>query len=65
LADQKNKFPPVPKQLLEKLEALFPDRCPDPEDTLDDIRVKTGEVRVVRLLRHHFDAQHKTTLPGT
>lgn len=56
------KVPPVPKELLELLETRFPDRAPDPGESLDTIRFKSGQVSVIRFLRHQFDLQNQTIL---
>lgn len=56
------KFPLVSKELLEVLEKRFPDRLPDYEESLDSIRYRTGQVSVVRHLRHQFDKQNQNIL---
>lgn len=57
-----NKFPLVPKELLEELEKRFPDRLPDHHESLDSIRFRTGQVSVVRHLRHQFELQSQNIL---
>ena len=49
---------------MESLEARWPDVCPDPQTSADAVRIKMGEVGVVRFLRHHYDKQNATTLSG-
>ena len=61
----KSKLPPISTQLLAALEKAFPDVLPAPDITLDQIRIKQGEVNVIRFLRRQYDIQNKTTLPGT
>jgi len=61
----KSKLPPIPVDLLVALEKAFPDVCPDPSASLDDIRIKQGELAVVRFLRRQYDIQNTTILPGT
>jgi hypothetical protein len=56
------KFHIVSKELLEELEKRFPDRCPEPDLSLDEIRFKQGQVSVVRFLRAHHEAQSKNVL---
>jgi hypothetical protein len=56
------KFHIVTKELLEELEKRFPDRCPEPDLSLDEIRFKQGQVSVVRFLRAHHEAQSKNVL---
>jgi hypothetical protein len=58
----KNPFPPIPLALLLELEARFPDRMPEPENSVDDIRVMQGSVKVIRFLRTHFDKQNTTVM---
>jgi hypothetical protein len=60
--DNKKKFPVVPKELLEELEKRFPDRCPEPTTSLDEIRIKTGQVSVVKFLRSIFEVQNRNVL---
>jgi hypothetical protein len=56
------KFPPIPKVLLEELERRFPDVCPEPDLTLDQIRFKQGQVSIIRFLRSTFDFQNQNIL---
>jgi hypothetical protein len=56
------KFPKISKELLEVLEKRFPDRSPDLHDSMDSVRFQSGQVSVVRLLRHHFDLQNQNIL---
>ncbi|MBS0180010.1 MAG: hypothetical protein JSR20_14740 [Nitrospira sp.] len=42
-------FPSVPLPLLERLEALFPNRIPSPNDSDREIWLKTGRAEVVSL----------------
>lgn len=58
----KLKIPPISKELLEMLEVRFPDRAPDPGESIDAIRFKSGQVSVIRFLRHQFDFQNQTIL---
>lgn len=55
-------FPSIPKELLEELEKRFPDKCPEVGDTIDQIRIKQGQVSVIRLLRAAFEFQNTTVL---
>lgn len=61
----KSKLPPIPVDLLVALEKAFPDVCPDPGVSLDDIRIKQGELAVVRFLRRQFDIQNNTIIQGS
>lgn len=60
-----NTFPPISAELLKELETRFPDQLPtDPCTTVEELRIKQGEMNVVRLLRRQFDAQNKTIIKG-
>lgn len=59
---ENNRFPIVSKELLEVLEKRFPDLAPDLSAGLDEIRFKSGQVSVIRLLRHQFDLQNQNIL---
>lgn len=56
------KFPPIPKELLEALEKRFQDIAPDLQDSIDSIRFQSGQVSVVRFLRHQFNLQNQNIL---
>jgi hypothetical protein len=56
------KFPLVSKELLEELEKRFPDRLPDYMESNDSIRYRSGQVSVIRLLRHQFELQNLNVL---
>lgn len=56
------KFPQIPKELLEVLEKRFMDVAPDLSETNDSIRFKSGQVSVIRLLRHQFTLQNQSIL---
>lgn len=59
-----NRFPKIPKDLLEELERRFPDRMPDTFNS-DELLRRYGNVQVVRLLRKQFDSQNTTVLDKT
>lgn len=44
----------ISPELLKELDALYPDRCPDPDDTERMVWVKVGERRVVNFLKSAF-----------
>lgn len=56
------KFPKISKELIDVLEMRFPDRSPDLQDPIDAIRYQSGQVSVVRLIRHHFNLQNQNIL---
>lgn len=51
-------LPPISQVLIDKLEALYPDRSPDMDWADRKIWVKTGECLVVRFLRSQFNRQN-------
>jgi hypothetical protein len=51
--------PPIPLNLVEYLERIFPDKAPSLVDPLDTIRFKSGQVAVVRHLRAQYEDQVK------
>ena len=55
-------IPPVPHELLTELERRFPDVMPEPDTTVDAIRIKQGQVSVIRFLRYAFNEQNKNVL---
>lgn len=53
------KPPPIPLNVLEYLEKMYPDKSPNPTEDIDLIRVKSGQVSVHRHLRRVYDDQMK------
>lgn len=54
--------PSISKELIDWLGELYPDRCPDPLDTDQQVRVHMGEQRVVRRLIKEYDRQTHNVL---
>lgn len=52
-------FPVVSRELIEELEKRFPDRCPEPFASADEIRFMCGQVSVVRFLRERYKWQQE------
>jgi hypothetical protein len=50
-------LPFIPRDLLETLEDLYPDRCPDPSWSEREIWIKVGERNVINKLRFEYDEQ--------
>ncbi len=57
MADPNDHFPPVPTDLLEALERLFPDRLPDLRISDRDLGAAIGANNVVRFLRDMHERQ--------
>lgn len=55
-------IPSIPKALLEELEKRYPDKCPELGESMDQIRMKQGQVSVIRLLRAAYEFQNTTVL---
>jgi hypothetical protein len=49
-AAEETPFPPIDLELVKRLEALFPDRAPNPNDDDKVVWIKTGRAEVVRFL---------------
>jgi len=58
-----SRFPLVTEQLLIALDNAFPEKTPDITETLDRIRERGGERKVVRYLRFVFEQQNPITSP--
>lgn len=56
-----SKAPPIPAELLEWLEELFPDRLPEGETSTATLHLRIGEQRVVRRLRAEYKRQTEPT----
>lgn len=57
-------FPTVPKELLDKLEAMNPDKVPEIEWSDRQIWIEVGKCSVVRFLRHQYEKQNENILKG-
>lgn len=56
------KTPPIPQDLLEYLETVYPDRMPSSSMPHEQFLIESGRVELVRSLRVQFDKQNKTVL---
>ena len=56
------KLPRVTPELLEYLEVIFPDVCPNKGSSIEDIYIKMGTVQVVRKLRSLYEEQKNNIL---
>lgn len=59
-----SKFPTISNELLEWLEARYPDKAPNYAELDNPSRIafKAGEVSVLRFLRHVFELQNQNIL---
>lgn len=61
-----DRWPPhVPKELVEYLERIFPDRCPAVDVSDRDVWLDAGSARVVRHLRKAWADQDAASLGVT
>lgn len=51
------EFPPISPRLLERLEKDYPARCKEPGESLEEHMEYAGMVKLVGILRTHFDRQ--------
>jgi len=51
------EFPAVTKALVERMETLYPDRCPEMTDPDRLVWLKTGQRSVVAFLRSRYNQQ--------
>jgi hypothetical protein len=49
------KLPPVTKGLILWLKAVYPDRMPESDITLDELRFKQGQIAVVKTLESVYE----------
>jgi len=61
--DTRSDLPGITKELVEKLEAMFPDRCATFGDTTESIWYDAGSARVVRKIRFEYEHQNETVIP--
>lgn len=57
-----SKLPIIELHLLEYLEKVFPDQCPNVSDTDRDIWMNVGSVQVVRHLKDIYEQQNDNIL---
>ena len=62
MAAKKTAFPWVPVELLNRLEASFPNRLPEPNTDLREIDRLIGRNDIVALLRREFDKQQNSPM---
>jgi len=56
------EIPPVPTNLLEALDGIFPDQCPRIEDDERLVWFKSGQRAVVDFLKEQHKRQNETIL---
>ena len=50
----------IPLDLLQELEKAFPQKCPEPNQKIEEIFHYAGQAGVVRYLRHCYEQQQET-----
>ncbi len=56
------ELPDLSRRLLERLDELYPDKCPDPSDSERDVWIKAGQRKVVNFLWDVYDEQNETII---
>ncbi|QXV74653.1 hypothetical protein [Rhizobium phage RHEph21] len=62
MSKDEDRFPHIPKDLVEALDKRFPERTPSLKTSLEEIRWKGGERAVVRFLLEQYDRQNQTVI---
>ena len=57
MSDQEIVLPALSKSLIEKLDKLFPDKCPLLTDSDRDVWFKVGQRSVINYLQQTYDEQ--------
>lgn len=50
--------PRIPQDIVAFLDRIFPEKCPDPEDKINDIFYRSGQRSVVRYLIRLYEEQN-------
>lgn len=56
------KLPLVSRELVDALAERFPDKCPEVNTPIDEVRARAGEQRVLRLLWQTYQEQNENVL---
>lgn len=60
------KAPPIPRDLLEYLRGVFPDKLPEtPSGAPETLAALVGQQQVIRHLDAQFKLQSRTVIPAT
>ena len=57
----KTQLPVISQELVETLSRLYPDVMPGPGESHDEIKVKIGQVSVVRFIKEQYRQQNSVT----
>lgn len=60
--DEVRSLPPIDQRLISHLEALYPDRAPNPGMVMEEVWFKAGQAAVVRHLSDLFERQQELNL---
>lgn len=60
--EQEERFPPIPKDLLDELNKRFPEKTPSLSMSIDEIREYGGKRAVVRFLNEQYARQNETVI---
>jgi len=59
------ELPNIPKPLLDKLNALIPEKCPDLAMSEKEIWHYAGQRHIIKLLNETFEEQNKSVLSSS
>lgn len=57
-----SKLPPLDKELVDRLNVLYPERCPSVKDSDRDIWVYAGKRELVRWINEQYRRQQESDL---
>ena len=60
--DDVRSLPIINERLISHLEALYPDRCPDPGMEINEVWFKAGQASVVRHLTGIYESQQELAM---
>ena len=60
--DEVRSLPPLDQRLITHLEALYPDRAPNPGMCMEDVWFKAGQAAVVRHLADMYERQQELNM---
>ena len=59
MSETDKELPLLTLDLVEAIEELFPDRCPEPSWPMPEVWMKAGQAYVARYLRAAYEAQNQ------
>lgn len=59
MSEDETRFPKIPKELLDRLEEIYPERSAAVTDTEKRLFFEGGQRSVIRMLRMHYEEQNE------